>query len=279
VWINKNEIKTLSEDIRKVIDGQEIDLRNNQEGPWSILRNDIHTLATLKNEQVQVLKQESIFMKDTLENISHQLKTPLTSMIIMAELLEDAPAAKREEFLTNIKNSLFHTEWLVSALLKMAKLDAKAVTFQQNKITAEALIERALEPLQILLEIKEQKVEILGEIHLHLYCDLAWTAEALTNILKNAMEHSPVHSTIKVQYDENPICKWISVTDAGEGIPKGQMKGIFQRFTGDKSKKGHGIGLPLGLAIMQGQNGDIEIEPGGNGQGAIFVMKFYPEMK
>jgi K+-sensing histidine kinase KdpD len=275
VLIKKGEVEKLSDDIRKIIDGQEIDLRDNKEGSWSILKNDIHTLASLKNQQVITLQQESNLMRDTLENISHQLKTPLTSMMIMADLLTNAPVDKQEEFLNNIKNGLVHTDWLVSSLLKMAKLDAKAVSFSPSNFSAKELLEQALEPLQVLLEIKEQELEVLGNLNLLFYCDLGWTKEALTNILKNAMEHSPSHSSIQIKFEENPICKWISITDSGKGIPPTRIKGLFQRFATEINKKGYGIGLPLALAIMNGQNGAIEVDGGGNGKGATFTLKFY----
>ena len=273
VLIRKKEVVKLSEDIRKIIDGQKIDLRDNQEGPWSILKNDIHTLANLKNEQMNTLKQEHEFMQETLANISHQLKTPLTSMMIMADLLEDAPPEKQKEFLLNIKKELDHTQWLATALLKMAKLDAGAINFSVKENSSKDLVDNAVKTLQILLEVKNQQVEISGETTL--LCDEKWTTEVLTNVIKNASEHSPEGSTINVKVGSNPICKWIEITDKGIGISKTGAKHIFKRFEGTRSDKGYGIGLPLSLAIMKSQNGDIEVRSEGQGQGATFVLKFF----
>ena len=273
MWINKNEIEALSADIRKIIDGQTLDLRNNQEGVWGILRNDIHTLANIKNEQMNVLERERDNMSDTLANISHQLKTPLTSMIIMADLLEDAPQDKHAEFLSNIKIGLARIQWLASAILKMAKLDAGAVVFSQSHVQSGELIALALAPLNIMLEIKNQTVEIIGEAEL--VCDKRWTAEALTNIVKNASEYSPDGGTISIKTGANPICQYISVTDCGAGITNKQIVNLYKRFKGSRSDNGHGIGLPLALAIMRGQNGDIEVDGGGNGNGATFTLKMY----
>jgi len=132
VWIKKGEVKKLSADIRKIIDGQTIDLRDNCEGEWGILKNDIYTLAYHRNEQVDVLQRERNTMTDTLVNISHQIKTPLTSMMIMADLIENAPPDKQAEFLSNIKAGLVRMEWFASALLKIAKLDAGAVNLEEN---------------------------------------------------------------------------------------------------------------------------------------------------
>ncbi|MCL2081955.1 MAG: HAMP domain-containing histidine kinase [Oscillospiraceae bacterium] len=273
MWIKKSEVTKLSADIRRIIDGQDVDLRDNSEGVWKILKNDIHTLANIKNEQVGLLGRERNMMAETLANISHQLKTPLTSMMVMADLLDNAPPDKQEEFTANIKIGLTRMEWLVSALLKMAKLDAGAIEFSMRNIQADELVNLALEPLRILLEAKRQKVEISCDTGL--FCDRKWTAEALSNIIKNASEYSPDGGKIRVESGMNPICGWISVTDSGVGISNNKIANLFKRFEGSRSDKGYGIGLPLALAIMRGQNGDVEVDGGGNGCGAAFILKFF----
>jgi len=273
VLIRKSEIKKLSCDIRKIIDGQNIDLRDNREGVWGILKNDIHTLANINNGRLDSLQRERDMMGDTLANISHQINTPLTSMMIMADLIENAPPDKQAEFLSNIKTGLTRLEWLASALLKMAKLDAGAVEFSMASIRSGELINMALEPLQILLDVKNQSIENSGVSEI--YCDKRWTAEALTNAIKNASEYSPEGGKIRIESGMNPICRWISVTDSGTGIPNIKIANLFKRFEGSQSDKGYGIGLPLALAIMRGQNGDIEVDGGGKGSGATFTLKFY----
>ena len=269
--VKKKEIDQLSVDIRRIIDGQAVDLRDNLEGRLSILKNDIHTLAGRLNEQADNLQQEKIALADTLADISHQLRTPLTAMTVMVEMLEKVPAEKQAEFIMNLKQGLSQTGWLVNSLLKMAKLDSGRVAFTPVDITASELLNLALQPLQVLLDIKNQQVNLTGTADF--LCDKNWTAEALTNIIKNASEHSPQDSTIEITVGTNPLTRWLSIADKGEGIPPTDIKGLFQRF--GNSKKGTGIGLPLSLAIMQGQNGDIEVDGGGNGQGAKFTLKFY----
>lgn len=271
--IKKREVTELSDKIRKAIDGEKVDFRDNREGALGILKNDIHTLVSLKNEQADAFQQERNFMAESLENISHQLKTPLTSMMIMADLLENAPTGKQGEFIANIKISLTQMEWLVAALLQMAKLDTGSIQFSMQPIPSCKLIEIALEPLQILLDVKNQSVEIRNDIDI--FCDKRWTAEALTNVLKNASEYSPVNSKITVDCGVNPICRWISVTDSGEGISRGKIAGLFKRFEGSRSDKGYGVGLQLALAILRGQNGDIEVNGGENGSGATFTLQFF----
>ncbi|MCL2189278.1 MAG: HAMP domain-containing histidine kinase [Defluviitaleaceae bacterium] len=284
-WIRRGELERLSADIRRIIDGQAPDLRDNLEGQLSILKNDIHTLAGKLKEESANLAREKAAMADTLADISHQLKTPLTAMMVMADLLETAPPERAAGFIHNLKKGLVQTGWLANALLKMAKLESGSVVFSPGEITAGALADAALQPLQILLDIKGQRVEWQSGSaptskdapwETRLYCDKNWTAEALTNIIKNASEHSPENSVITLSAGENPLCRWVSVADAGAGIPQEMMRGLFQRFGGgrDGDKQGHGIGLPLAMAILRGQNGDISVE-NRNGAGAVFMLKFY----
>ena len=273
--INKQEITQLSADIRKILDGHALDLRDNLEGRLSILKNDIHTLARRLNNQNATLQEDKTRLANTLADISHQLKTPLTAMTVMVDLLEDAPAEKQAEFISNMRQGLSQTTWLVNSLLKMAKLTSGTVVFNPVDITATNLIENALAPLRIMLELKNQQVEFHGEATLR--CDTNWTAEALTNIIKNASEHSPEGSTIKIIAGENPICKFISVADAGTGISPTMAKSLFKRFGGEPAHTaGTGIGLPLAKAIMHEQNGTIEVDCGGKGSGATFTLKFFP---
>jgi len=267
--ISRSEVEQLSADIRKIVDGQAHDLRDNLEGRLSILKNDIHILARRLGNQNVNLQQDKAALADTLADISHQLKTPLTAMMVMVDLLEGAPPLKQAEFIANIKQGLTQTNWLVNSLLKMAKLESGTVIFNPVEISAQKLAELALAPLKIMLDIKNQTVQMPEDVKIS--CDANWTAEALTNIIKNASEHSPEGGTIQISVGENPICKFISVTDSGEGIPHHRMKNLFHRFEGS----GAGIGLPLAKAIVRGQCGDIDVNGGGDGAGATFTLKFF----
>jgi signal transduction histidine kinase len=269
--INKKEVEQLSADIRRIVDGHSLDLRDNLEGRLSVLKNDIHTLARRLSNHAEILREDKMNLANTLADISHQLKTPLTAMMVMVDLLEDAPSQKQTEFIDNIRRGLTQTSWLVNALLKMAKLESGTVIFNPVNIFSREITELALSPLKIMMEIKNQQVDATGDILI--FCDANWTAEALTNIIKNASEHSPEGSVIKISAGQNPICKFISVTDAGEGISLTKIRSLFQRFGG--TSDGTGIGLPLAKAIMRGQKGDIEVGGGGKGQGASFILKFF----
>jgi len=273
MFISSKKIMKLSEDVKRLIAGEDIDIRDNKEGSLRILKNDIQSLANNKKEQVDILHKEQVILKNTLADISHQLKTPLTSMMIMAELLETASPKKQAEFISNIQSSLRRTEWLVSALLKMAKLEAKSITFKKEIIKSNDLIEKAIEPLRIQLELANQNVVIYGNMFLE--CDVKWTIEALTNILKNASEHGPKGSEIIIEVGENPIVKWISVRDFGPGLSRCDVAKIFKRFETTGNVNSYGIGLPLALMIMQNQFGDIDVDTGSKNTGAKFTLKFY----
>lgn len=273
MWIRKKEILALSEAVRRAHDGQPVDLRDNKEGALSILKNDIYMLTHSEQEQRHVLEEEKERMAAYLSDISHQLKTPISSILLMTELMADAPEETKREFLLHIKKEVRHMEWLVAVLLKMAKLDSSTVNFRAEELSVGSLLEEALKSVDIILDIRNQTVRLVHDLSLS--CDRKWTAEAVINLLKNASECSGKNSEIIVDCGKNPLYDWISVKDAGEGLKKEQVARLFRRFEGSQKENGYGIGLPLALSIMRAQNGDIEVLPGGRGEGATFFLKFY----
>lgn len=273
MWISKKEIEQLSVVVKGYQNGQNADIRDNREGPFSRLKNDIYSLVQNENEQLTQMKAERDTLAEYMADISHQLKTPITSMMIMIDLLEDAEPEKQQEFVQNIKFSLSKMEWLIGALLKMAKLDAKAIAFAPKKVKVSEMLQAVKTSVEIMLDINNQSVILANDIEI--YCDKRWTIEALTNIVKNAMEHSPKGGTITINSGENPLYEWISVTDSGMGLKKEQYAALFKRFENSTNENGFGIGMPLALAIMKGQNGEVDVDLGGNGKGATFVLKFF----
>jgi len=273
VWISKKEMAQLSAAVKGYQNGQNTDIRDNQEGPFSILKNDIYSLVQSKNEQLTQTEAERDILAEYMADISHQLKTPITSMMIMMDLLEDAEPEKQQEFMQNMKFSLSKMEWLIGALLKMAKLDAKAITFAPKKVKVSELMQGVMPSIEIMLDINNQSAIL--EQNVEICCDKRWTIEALTNIVKNAMEHSPKGGTITIDSGVNPMYEWIAVTDSGTGLRKEQYAALFKRFKNSTNENGFGIGMPLALSIMKGQNGDIDVELGGNGKGATFLLKFF----
>lgn len=273
MWIRKKEVEQLSEFVKGYISGQELDIRDNREGAFNILKNDIYSLVNKKNEQIKVIEEERDILSKYMADISHQLKTPITSMMIMTDLLEDAETQKQKEFIHNIRVSLKKMEWLVGALLKMAKLDAHAIDFIKKDVKASELLEAVNPSVAILLDIKNQSLELNNDGVIN--CDKRWTVEALTNIVKNAIEHSPENHAIEIDSGENPMYGWISVRDSGKGMSREQYAALFKRFEYSTNENGFGIGMPLALSIVRGQGGDIDIDFGGNGQGTTFILKFF----
>lgn len=273
VWIRKGDIEQLSELVKGYISGEELDIRDNREGAFQILKNDIYSLVDKKNEQVKVLEAQRDVLADYLADISHQLKTPITSMRIMADLLEDAAPEKRAEFLHNIQLSLNKMEWLVGALLKMAKLDAHAVDFQKEEIKASALLGDVYPSIAILLDIKNQTIELKNDCSI--CCDRRWTAEALTNIVKNAIEYSPEAHAIEIDSGTNPLYDWISVKDDGQGMNREQYAALFKRFEYSTNENGFGIGMPLAQSIIRGQGGELDVVWEKQEDGTTFVIKLF----
>lgn len=186
MWIRKKEIERLSEFAKGSISGEEADIRDNKEGAFSVLKNDIYSLVNTKNEQIKITESERDILAECMADISHQLKTPISSIMIMTDLLEAAEPEKRAEFIHNIKLSLNKLEWLVGALLKMAKIDAHTITFSKADVKVSELIEAVKPSVNILLDINNQTLELANDCVIN--CDKRWTVEALTNIIKNAIE-------------------------------------------------------------------------------------------
>ena len=273
MWIKKKEGEELSELVKGFVSGDEVDIRDNKEGAFSILKNDIYAFVNTKNEQLKTVEAQRDILAEYMADISHQLKTPITSMMIMTDLLEDADPEKRSEFVHNIKYSLGKMEWLVGALLKMAKIDAKAITFSKRKGKVSELVEAIKPSVDILLDINNQSLQLANDFVVS--CDKRWTVEALTNIVKNAIEHSPKDSEIIIDSGDNPMYQWISVMDSGAGMDRSSYAALFKRFKYSTNENGYGIGMPLALSIIKGQGGDIDIDFGGRGQGATFIIKFF----
>ena len=273
MWIRKKEVEQLSDFVKGYISGEELDIRDNREGAFSVLKNDIYSLVNKKNEQIKAIESERDILSDYMADISHQLKTPITSMMIMADLLEDAEPEKQAEFIHNIRFSLNKMEWLVGALLKMAKLDAHVIDFVKKDVNASELVEAVKPSVAILLDVNNQTLELKNDCVIN--CDKRWTVEALTNIVKNAIEYSPKDQVIEIDSGTNPMYDWISVKDSGNGMAKDQYAALFKRFENSTNENGFGIGMPLALSIIKGQGGTIDVDLGGEGQGSTIVIKFF----
>ncbi|UOQ84342.1 sensor histidine kinase [Gracilibacillus salinarum] len=276
------EIEKLSGYLRKISSGDyTLDIRDNHEGELSILKNDIYKVTLMLSEHSTYLQQEKIRLTDAISDISHQLKTPLTSMMVMADLLSDPNLneAKREEFTRNIRVQLERIEWLVSSLLKLSKIDAGTVLFKNDKIYAQELVQKASESVLIPMDIKQQTLKISGDEAVKFDGDFNWTAEALINILKNCVENTGEGGNISISISENALFTEIIINDTGKGIPKADLPYIFKRFyKGENAGEDSiGIGLALSYSIITNQQGDIEVKSE-VGKGTTFQIKFYKQV-
>ena len=255
-----------------------MDLRDNVEGELSALKNDIYKVTVMLAHQADLLQKDKLYLADTLADISHQLKTPLTSMMVMTDLLEqpDLPAEKRREFTGHIRSQLQRMEWLISSLLKLSKLDAGTIRFKKEQVFLPKLIEKATEHLMLLMDVKQQTLVLDGDSQTYFLGDPDWSAEAMTNLIKNCIEHTPSGGTIHIQYESSILATQIIISDTGEGVSKEDLPHIFERFYKGKnsSRDSVGIGLAMAKNIIQRQNGTIEATSE-IGKGMTFTIKFY----
>lgn len=266
----------LGDYLKRVNNGEyPLELPDNDEGELSILKSEIYKVTVSLREQNKRLKQDKLRLADALSDISHQFKTPLTSMSVMTDLLSGGKLDKsrRAEFTAQLRAQLERLTWLTEALLKLSKLDAEAVTFKLRLVPLHELINKACSPLLIPMELKEQTLTIEAEGGL--CCDLNWTAEALSNILKNCMEHMPNGGEIRILASTNALFTEIRVIDDGPGIDKADLPYIFHRFYRGKnaSKDSVGIGLAMARAILEAQGGSLEAS-NAHGGGAEFILRF-----
>jgi signal transduction histidine kinase len=271
-------VEGLSAYLRRIDAGDyALDVRDNGEGSFSILTNDLYQVTVRLREQAELLQKDKTALSNLIADISHQIKTPLTSLGVLADLLaEDPPEEDRRAFVERLRAQLWRIQWLVAALLKLARLDAGTATFKAESVDLRRLIERALEPLQIPLEIKKQRLEIHGDDGASFTGDLNWSAEALTNVIKNCVEHTPEGGKIEISYTANTLYAEIIVSDDGEGIPRAELPNIFNRFyRGENAGENSvGIGLALAKAIFVAQGGDITVHSQ-QGMGTSFEIRLF----
>lgn len=273
-------IEMLSSQIDALLHGDEqIQFQSYTEGELSILQSEIHKMTVRLKEQQQLLQKDKQNLSNAIADISHQIRTPLTSMNLIVSMLSDEELTeeKRKNLVRELYSLLSRIDRLISALLKMSRLDAGTVRFQREPCASEDLLKKAIEPLQVLLELRDLTIEIhaAGIID----TDRMWTAEAVGNIIKNCMEHTPVGGTISIHAKETPVFSEIMIRDTGIGIDKEDLPHIFERFYKGKAsdENSFGIGLALSRMIVTGQNGAIKAENHPDG-GAMFTLRFYKEI-
>lgn len=274
----KRQLRNLSKEIDEILHGnQRLELTHFKEGEIEILRDEIYKMTVRLREQSERLSEDKKELADSLADISHQIRTPLTALNLMNARLsgETLTELQKKQLLREMKQMLGKIDWLVTALLKMSKLEAGTIAFDMEEISVKKLIQDALEPFCIAAELREITMQCAGRDTIVFYGDYAWTLEAAQNILKNCLEYTPQGGTIQIFWEENPLYVQISVKDSGPGISKEDLPHLFERFYRGKNAGGEsfGIGLALAQMIVTRENGIICAENCAEG-GSLFRIKF-----
>ncbi len=272
------DIKDMTDYVYNSSEGRNFEMKNrNQEGQIGLLKTELIKMTNILKEKVELLNNEKIFLNNTISDISHQLKTPMTSLIILNDLMyEDLPKETKIEFLDKMKSQLNRMEWLVKSMLKLSKVEAKVINFEKKEVKINELIKRSVAPSLIPMEIKDIKLSISGDENTSYRGDINWSSEALVNIIKNCVEHTPQGGKIDINYNQNPLYSEVVIKDSGEGIDKKDLPHIFKRFYKGKTSKEDsvGIGLAMAKSIIESQNGDIYVESEKN-KGPEFHIIFH----
>ena len=270
-------ISSLADDINQVLHGDSpIDFDNYSEGELSILHSEIYKMTIRLREQQQKLINDKKYLADSLADISHQICTPLTSINLLVERLSASGLTDecRHQLTNELYELLSRIDWLITTLLKISKLDAGTVSFNKETVSLEMLIKKSCSPLLIPIELRGQELIIYAEGNF--YGDPAWTSEAVGNIVKNCMEHTPDGGKIEINASETALYSEIIIKDNGTGISPEDLPHIFERFYKGKDSdcKSFGIGLALSRMIIAGQKGTVKAENRKNA-GAVFTLRFY----
>lgn len=270
-------ISSLADDINQVLHGDSsIDFDNYSEGELSILHSEIYKMTVRLREQQQKLINDKKYLADSLADISHQIRTPLTSINLLVERLSASGLTDecRHQLTNELYELLDRIDWLITTLLKISKLDAGTVSFNKETVSLETLIKRSCSPLLIPMELHGQELIIRAEGDF--YGDPAWTSEAVGNIVKNCMEHTPDGGRIEIDSAETALYSEIVIKDNGTGISPEDLPRIFERFYKGKNSDGKsfGIGLALSRMIIAEQKGTVKAENWKNA-GAMFTIRFY----
>ena len=279
VLIQEKELKEINEYIKEVNNkNYSLKIEDNKDGELSRLRNELYKTTVILREAAENSEEEKEKLSIAIADISHQLKTPLTSIRIMLDNISDNPDMPQEiieDFIQDISKQVEHMSSLVISLLKIAKFDAGTIKMENEEIDAKKLIDSVINNLAILIEIKEIEVITKIDEKAIFIADYKWQQEALTNILKNAIEHSQPKSNIYIIVENTSIFLKIKIKDEGQGIEQKDLKHIFERFYRAKNcnEDSIGIGLSLAKTIIEQNNGYIKATSE-VGKGTLFEIKY-----
>ena len=249
------------------------------EDQLSILKNEIYKTTVMLKEQAENSLKDKISVKDSIQDISHQLKTPLTSINIMLDNIIDDPEMDtntKEYFLNQIKKELMNINFLVQNILKLSKFESNTIQFIKDEVSLGDIVNASVSNVAALCDLKEVDIEIKDECAGKIQCDYRWQVEAVTNILKNAVEYSKQSGKVIVKCTENNVYSQIEIIDFGVGMNEKDIANLFKRFYKgkDASKDSIGIGLALSKAIVENDNGKIVVDSE-EGNGTTFTIKYF----
>ncbi len=277
-----SKIRKISVSAEAIVEGNyNIINGDTQEGDIGYLIYQINCMSERLSENVHALENEKIFLKRIMTDMSHQLKTPLASLIMFNDIMKNDSTLSEEErdgFVLESKNQLDRMEWLIKNILKMAKLEAGVVEFTMEEADISETIQRSLSPLKAIASEKNVDIGLHGSSNIIVKHDINWTTEAFSNIIKNCIEHSKTGGDINISWDQNNVFVQIIIEDEGQGIPKDELPRIFDRFyKGSYScnPTNIGIGLYITKTIVEGQSGSIYVSstPGKGTRFTVRLMK------
>lgn len=279
IYYQKKQIKDmqkLDDYCKKIIKGEDsLELKSEDEGLESILKNDIYDMTMLLREKNNNLNKNNKDFEKLIADISHQLKTPLTSLNLLNDLLyTDLPEDKKKEFLDSSSKELEKIHWLVKTLLNIAKLESKTLVLQKSNNNLKEMLEEIKKNFKAMSEAYNTKIILNINSNCNIYCDKKWTEEAISNIIKNAIEHGS--KNVNIMSEENRIFTQIEILDDGEGISEKDINHIFDRFYKSENSKEESLGLGLAFckSIINNQEGEIKVKSEKN-IGTKFVIKLY----
>lgn len=269
----KERIVGLTDYLEKVNTGQEGVLLTTGEDAVSRLQDEIYKTVTELYQTREAALKARQSLAENMDNIAHQIKTPITSLSLSVQMMSEAPSS---EHLKEIRKQISRLTYLEESLLLLSRIDAGTLFFNKKEVDVFTVLTLAADNLQELFKKADVSVQIpeLGEMLI--WADMDWTMEAVMNLMKNCMEHTPPGGSVSCSYEENPLYVQIRIWDSGTGFAKEDIPHLFERFYRGKNAKagGIGIGLSLAKAIVERQNGTIAAENSADG-GACFIIRFY----
>ena len=268
--------------IKDYIDGNyTVHLPQSNEGNIYQLLASVDQLATMLQAENDTEQKTKEFLKNTISDISHQLKTPLSALMMYQEIIENEPDNPEtvKEFSFKIGTALKRIEQLIQSMLKITRIDAGSIYFEKSNYSISNILNHAINELTTRADNEKKEIVIDGDLEQMLYCDIEWTGEAVGNIVKNALDHTDAGGKITISWERTPAMIRIFITDNGHGIAGEDIHHIFKRFYRSKNtsdSQGIGLGLPLAKAIVEGQGGILSVQSE-RLQGTTFTLSFLTE--